>query len=192
MNFYNVKGVSIAVIKDFKIEWAKGYGFSDTLKNQKVTTSTLFSAGSISKFVMAVGALKLVQESKLSLNEPINNYLKSWKIKENEWSKSKPVSLQMLLSHTAGTSQTSYFGFTPEKKLPTILEILNGDKIAESRGIVVNSEPGKEFRYSGGGSMVAQMSIMDVTNKPFESYFKESIFLVKSWFKIFPFPKYDF
>ena len=177
MKFYNVKGVSIAVIKDFKIDWAKGYGFADTLKNQKVTASTLFSAGSISKFVMAVGALKLVQESKLSLNEPINNYLKTWKINENEWSKSKLVTLQMLLSHTAGTSQTSYFGFTPEKKLPTILEILNGDKIAESRGIVVNSEPGKEFRYSGGGSMISQMAIMDVSDLSFEKYCKLNIFV---------------
>lgn len=176
MKFYNIKGVSIAVIKNFKIEFAKGYGLADTLKNQKVTTSTLFSAGSISKLVMAVGALKLVQENKLSLNEPINNYLKSWKIKENEWSKTKPVTLQMLLSHTAGTSQTSYFGFTPDKKLPTILEILNGDKIAASRGVVVNSEPEKEFRYSGGGSMIAQMAIMDATNQKFEDYFKQNIF----------------
>ena len=176
MKFYNVKGVSIAVIKNYKIDWAKGYGLADTLKNQMVTTSTLFSAGSISKFVMAVGALKLVQENKLSLNEPINNYLKSWKIEKNEWSKSKPVTLQMLLSHTAGTSQTSYFGFTPEKKLPTILQILNGDKIAESRGVVANSEPGKEFRYSGGGSMVAQMAIMDVSNLSFETYYRLNIF----------------
>jgi CubicO group peptidase (beta-lactamase class C family) len=176
MKCYNVKGVSVAVIKNYKIDWAKGYGLADTLKNQKVTTSTLFSAGSISKFVMAFGALKLVQENKMRLDKPINNYLKSWKIKENEWSKTKPVTLQMLLSHTAGTSQTSYFGFTPDKKLPSIIEILNGDNIAESRGIVVNSEPGKDFRYSGGGSMVAQMAIMDVTNQSFEDFFKLNVF----------------
>lgn len=176
MKFYNVKGVSIAVIKNYKVEWAKGYGLADTLKKQKVTSSTLFSAGSISKFVMAVGALKLVQENKLSLELPINNYLKSWKIKDNEWSNTKPVTLKMLLCHKAGTSQTSYFGFTPDKKLPSIIQILNGDKIAESRGVVVNSEPGKEFRYSGGGSMIAQMAIMDVANKPFEDYCKQNIF----------------
>lgn len=176
MKFYNVKGVSIAVIKNYKIDYAKAYGFANSLKNQKVTTSTMFSAGSISKFVMAVGALKLVQDHKLSFDEPINNYLKSWKIKDNEWSETKPVNLKMLLSHTAGTSQTSYFGFTPDKKLPTILEILNGDKIAGTRGVVVNSEPTKEFRYSGGGSMVAQMAIMDVTNQGFAEFANKNIF----------------
>lgn len=177
MKFYNVKGISIAVIKNYKIDWAKGYGLADTLKNEKVTTQTMFSAGSISKFVMAVGALKLVQDNKLQLDLPINNYLKSWKIKENEWSKTKLVTLRMLLSHTAGTSQTSYFGFVPDKKLfPTIVEILNGESISESRGVVVNSEPGKEFRYSGGGSMIAQMAIMDVTNSSFNDFCTTEIF----------------
>ncbi len=176
MKFYNVKGVSIAVIKNYKVDWAKGYGFADTLKKQKVTTKTMFSAGSISKFVMAVGALKLVEDQKLSLNEPINNYLRSWKIKENEWSRAKPVTLKMLLSHTPGTSQSSYFGFTPGTKLPSITEILNGDPVAETRPVVVNSEPGKEFRYSGGGSMIAQMAIMDVTNQPFSVFCNQAIF----------------
>ncbi|MBC7523537.1 MAG: serine hydrolase [Flavobacterium sp.] len=177
MKFYNVKGVSIAVIKNYKIDWAKGYGLADTLKNEKVTTQTMFSAGSISKLVMAVGALKLVQDNKLQLDLPINDYLKSWKIKENEWSKTKPLTLRMLLSHTAGASQSSYFGFTPDKKpLPTIVEILNGEPISESRGVVVNSEPGKEFRYSGGGSMIAQMAIMDVSNASFNDFCTAEIF----------------
>ena len=176
MKFHGVKGVSIAVIKNYKIDFAKAYGLSDTLKNQKTTTSTLFSAGSISKMVMAVGALKLVQDNKIGLNEPINNYLKSWKIKDNEWSKTKPTTLRMLLSHKAGTSQTSYFGFTPDKKLPSIIEILNGEKIAQSRGVVVNSEPDKEFRYSGGGSMIAQLAIMDVSNQSFSNYCQSTIF----------------
>lgn len=177
MKFYNVNGVSIAVIKNYKIDWARGYGLADTLRKEKVTIQTMFSAGSISKLVMAIGALKLVQDNKLHLDLPINNYLKSWKIKENLWSKTKPVTLRMLLSHTGGTSQASYFGFTPDKKrFPTIVEILNGEPISESRGVVVNSEPGKEFRYSGGGSMIAQMAIMDVTNSSFNDFFTSEIF----------------
>lgn len=177
MKFYNVPGVSIAVIKDYKIDWAKGYGWADTLKKQKVNNQTMFSAGSISKFVMACAALKLVQDGKLTLEDPINNYLKSWKVKDNEWSVMKPISLRMLLSHTAGTSQTSYFGFTPDKKtFPTVVEILNGDPIAESRGVVVNSKPGKEFRYSGGGSMIAQMAIMDVAQQDFATFCDQTIF----------------
>ena len=160
MKYYNVQGVSIAVIKDFKVDWAKGYGLADTGKNMPVTTSTMFSAGSISKFVAAATAFSLVQDGKMELDAPINNYLTSWKITENDFTKQTPVTLRMLLSHTAGTSQSSYFGFTPDiKPLPTIVEILSGSASSESRPVVVNSEPKKEFRYSGGGSIVAQLAI---------------------------------
>lgn len=169
MKHYKVPGVSIAVVNNFKVEWAKGYGLADTLKKTPVTPQTMFSAGSISKLVMAAAAFQLIQEQKISLDEPINAYLKSWKIPENDYTRQTPITLRMLLSHTAGTSQTSYFGFTPDKKnLPTILDILSGQPNAESRGVVVNSEPKKEFRYSGGGSMIAQMALMDVSGEGFE------------------------
>lgn len=177
MKHYGVQGVSIAVVNDFKVEWAKGYGMADTLKKQPVTTETMFSAGSISKLLMAFGAFQLVQSQQLSLDAPINNYLKSWKIPDNNFTAKTPITLRMLLSHKAGTSQQSYFGFLPEKKpLPTIIDILKGNPIAETRGVVVNSEPNKEFRYSGGGSMVAQLAVMDASNKKFEDYIDSAIF----------------
>ena len=170
MKHYKVPGVSIAVVNNFKLEWAKGYGLADTLKKTPVTPQTMFSAGSISKLVMAAAAFQLIQEQKISLDDPINACLKSWKIPENDYTRQTPITLRMLLSHTAGTSQTSYFGFTPDKKnLPTILDILSGQPNAESRGVVVNSEPKKEFRYSGGGSMIAQMALMDVSSERFEA-----------------------
>ena len=176
MKYYNVPGVSIAVIKDFKIDWAKGYGLADTIKKIKVTTETMFSAGSISKFVMAVAALKMVENGQIELEQPINNYLSSWKIAENDFTKKTPVTLRMLLSHSAGTSQTSYFGFTPTQNLPTIVEILSGAKIAETRPVVVNSEPNKEFRYSGGGSIIAQLALTDVSKKSFTTLTQQLLF----------------
>jgi CubicO group peptidase (beta-lactamase class C family) len=176
MKYYNVHGVSIAVIKDYKIDWAKGYGFADTSRNMPVTTETMFSAGSISKFLMAATALKMVENGQIELDKPINNYLTSWKIADNEFTKKTPITLRMLLSHSAGTSQSSYFGFTPNQPLPTIVEILSGAKISETRPVVVNSEPNKEFRYSGGGSMIAQLALMDISQKKFEEITKELLF----------------
>jgi len=176
MKYYKVPGVSIAVIKNYQIDWAKGYGFADTLLKKSVDNETMFSAGSISKLVMAVAALKLVERGKIDLDKPINEYLTSWKVKENSFTIKTPITLKMLLSHSAGTSQSSYFGFLPNQKLPSILEILNGEKIAETRGVIVNSEPQKEFRYSGGGSMIAQLALMDVTQKSFEVLTQEMIF----------------
>lgn len=177
MKYYNVQGVSIAVIKDYKIDWAKGYGFTDTLKRIPVSTQTMFSAGSISKFVTAVAALDLVQHNRISLDSPINNYLSSWKVAENDFTRKKPITLRMLLTHTAGTTQSAYFGFTPDKNpLPSIVDIVSGTALSESRPVVVNSEPGREFRYSGGGSMIAQLAMMDVTQLSFSDLTREAIF----------------
>ena len=176
MKYYKVPGLSIAVIKDYKIDWAKGYGLADTLEKIPVTNETMFSAGSISKFLMAITALKMVENGQIELNKPINQYLTSWKISENELTQKTPVTLRMLLSHSGGTSQSSYFGFTPNEPLPTIVEILSGAKIAGTRPVVVNSEPDKEFRYSGGGSMIAQMALMDVSKKRFSTLTQELLF----------------
>ena len=176
MKYYKVPGLSIAVIKDYKIDWAKSYGLADTINKTPVTTETMFSAGSISKFLMAVTALKMVDNGQIELEKPINNYLTTWKIAENDFTKTTPITLRMLLSHSAGTSQTSYFGFTPTQPLPTIMEILSGAKISETRPVVVNSEPNKEFRYSGGGSMIAQLALMDVSKKSFSNLTQEIIF----------------
>ncbi len=176
MKYYKVPGVSIAVIKDYKIDWAKGYGLADTTKKTAVSTETMFSAGSISKFLMAVTALKMVENSQIDLEKPINNYLSSWKISENDFTKKTPVTLRMLLSHSAGTSQSSYFGFTPTQPLPTIVEILSGAKISETRPVVLNSEPNAAFRYSGGGSMIAQLALMDVSKKSFSNLTQEILF----------------
>ncbi len=176
MKYYKVPGVSIAVIKDYKIDWAKAYGLADTSKKIPVTTETMFSAGSISKFLMAVTALKMVDNGQIELEKPINTYLTSWKIAENDFTKKTPITLKMLLSHSAGTSQSSYFGFTPTQQLPTIVEILSGAKISETRPVVVNSEPNKEFRYSGGGSIIAQLALMDISKKSFSDLTQELLF----------------
>ncbi|MCU0335383.1 MAG: beta-lactamase family protein [Chitinophagaceae bacterium] len=177
MRYYGVPGLSIAVIHRYKIDWAKGYGWADSSRRIPVDTQTMFSAGSISKLVMAAAALQLAEQGSIGLDSPINRYLRSWQLPENELTRQTPVTLRMLLSHTAGTSQTSYFGFSPDKHpLPDILAVLRGDSIAETRGVVVNSAPKKEFRYSGGGSMVAQLALMDVTRQPFAQLTDQRVF----------------
>lgn len=177
MAYYKVPGLSIAVIKNYRIDWAKAYGLADTIKKTPVTAETMFSAGSISKFMLAVTALKLVEQGKISLDDPINKFLTSWKIANNDFTLKTPVTLRMLLSHKGGTTQSSYFGFTPDKKpLPTIVEVLNGDQVAETRQVIVNSEPGKAFRYSGGGSMIAQMALMDVSQQSFSNLTQTVLF----------------
>ncbi len=177
MKYHKIQGLSIAVIKDFKVDWAKAYGWADTTRRIPMTIETMLSAGSISKFLMATGALKLVEQGKLDLDKPINNYLTSWKLGENDFTKKTPVTLRMLLSHTGGTSQSAYFGYEPSvKKLPSIVEILDGRSPDGTRRVGVNKEPNTGFQYSGGGSLIAQLAMTDVSKMEFEPLMRDLVF----------------
>ena len=167
MKYYGVNGVSIAVIRDSKIEWAKGYGLADVEANQAVTAATLFQAGSISKPVSAMGALVLVEDGKLKLDADINTYLKSWKVPGNEHTAKTPVTLEELLSHTAGLTVHGFPGYAAGAPLPTVPQVLDGAAPANTAPVRVDLDPGTQNRYSGGGYTVAQLAMTDVTGQAF-------------------------
>src|SRR5262249_22891886 len=100
---FNVPGVSVAVIKDFKVDWAKGYGVADVETRAPVTTDTVFQAASISKTVAAMMSMKAIQEGRFNLDQDINTILKSWKLPVGEFTKDRPVTPRSLMSHTSGT-----------------------------------------------------------------------------------------
>jgi CubicO group peptidase (beta-lactamase class C family) len=175
MKFYNIPGVSVAVFFDSKVQWAKGYGVMDNKTKKPVTEKTLFVAGSISKPVAVMGALRLVQEGKLSLDANINSYLTSWKLPENALTAKKPVTLREIVSHSAGTTVHGFRGYAPGEPLPTLTDILNGVPPANSSPIVVDIVPGSTWRYSGGGLTVMQLALMDVEKKPFPEILREKV-----------------
>jgi CubicO group peptidase (beta-lactamase class C family) len=175
MKHYKIPGVSVAVIKDFKVEWAKGYGVKDTETNEPVTTETIFQAGSISKPVAAMVALKRVEQGKIALDENINNKLTSWKLPDNEFTAKKKVTLANLLSHTAGLTVHGFPGYAVGEKLPTLPQVLDGAPPANTAAVRVNMEPGTKFRYSGGGTTIAQLAIMDIEKKPYPQIAQETV-----------------
>jgi CubicO group peptidase (beta-lactamase class C family) len=172
---YKAPGVSIAVIKDFKVEWAKGYGVKDIETREPVTTETLFQAGSISKPVAAMVALKKVEEGKIALDEDINNKLVSWKLPDNEYTAKRKVTLANLLSHTGGLTVHGFPGYAVGKKLPTIPQVLDGVQPANTAPVRVNMEPGTRFRYSGGGTTIAQLAITDIEKRPFPEIARDTV-----------------
>jgi CubicO group peptidase (beta-lactamase class C family) len=176
MAFYKVKGVTIGVIHNYKLEWVKGYGWADDSLQLPVTAATLFQVGSISKSVNAMGVLKLVQDKKLDLYSDINNYLTSWKFPYDSLSKNKKITMANLLSHTAGLSLPGFFGYKPGKPLPTIPQILDGLKPAISQPIRSIAQPGLKYEYSTGGTIVAQQVVMDITHQPYDKYMAEAVF----------------
>ncbi|HEV2828722.1 MAG TPA: serine hydrolase [Pyrinomonadaceae bacterium] len=175
MKFYKVPGLTIAVIKDFKVDWARAYGVKDIESNEPVTTETLFQAGSISKSVNAMVLMKKVEQGKISLDEPINNKLVTWKLPENEFTAKKKVTLRNLLSHTAGTTVHGFPGYAVSEKVPTLPQVLDGASPANTAPVRVDFEPGSKFRYSGGGTTIAQLAIMDIEKQPYPEIAKKTV-----------------
>ena len=175
MKKYNINGVSIAVIHNYKIEWARGYGYADVSENRSVTENTLFQAASISKSLNAVGVLRLVQEKKLDLNADINKYLLTWKFPYDEKSNNKQITLTNLLSHTAGLTIHGFPGYAKGDSLPTLLQVLDGRKPSNTEAVRSSDEPGKRVNYSGGGVTISQMIVMDVTHQPYEIFMQKNV-----------------
>ncbi len=175
MKFYNIPGVSVAVFANHKVQWAKGYGVADNETKEPVTEKTLFVAGSISKPVAVMGALRLVQEGKLSLDANINTFLTSWKLPENAFTAKQPVTLRRIVSHSAGLTVHGFRGYAPGEPFPTLIQILDGAAPANSAPIVVDMEPGTKWRYSGGGLTIMQLALIDVEKKPFPEILREKV-----------------
>ena len=162
-----VPGVSVAVINGGTIEWARGYGVAETGSATPVTPRTLFQAASISKPVAALGALRLVERGQLSLDQDVNERLTSWKVPENEFTKQEKVTLRRLLSHSAGLTVHGFPGYAADAPVPSLIQVLDGVKPANTAAIRADILPGSVWRYSGGGFTVMQQLVIDVTGRPF-------------------------
>lgn len=177
MQYYNVPGVSLAIIDHGEIVFAKGYN----LPNENlIDTNTLFQAASISKPLSAVMALSLVEKGKVSLDQNINDVLSStWKVPDNRYTRREKVTLRRLLSHTAGLSVSGFGGYSSslsQSQLPTLIQTLKGLQPANNVAVVPVRVPGRSFAYSGGGYMVNEKMIQDITNADFRFLMDQTIF----------------
>lgn len=166
----NVPGMSIAVIKNGVVVFKKGFGFADVANQKKVTSTSGFNIGSISKMFTAWGIMKLVEDEKIDLDVPVSNYLKSWSFPASKFNTNK-ISIRSLLSHTAGLNVHGYNGYESKKELPTLIESLNTNE-----KVSLISEPETKWKYSGGGYTILQMLIEEVTGISFEKYMEKAIF----------------
>lgn len=171
----HVPGLSLAIIQDGRIVEARAYGVTDPGGHTPVTTSTLFQAGSISKSVSALGALRLVEQGRLDLDADVNRTLTSWKVPTNTFTAVKPVTLRGILSHTAGLTVHGFPGYAVDVARPTLVQVLNGEPPTNTAPIRVDTTPGAIWRYSGGGYTVMQQMIVDLTGKPFPEFMRETV-----------------
>ncbi len=174
MKHYKVPGVSVAFFDHGQILWTRTYGLAD-IAGKPVTPETLFQAASISKPVAAMAALRLVQDGKLSLDEDVNSKLRDWKVPENEFTLEQKVTLRRILTHSAGLTVHGFPGYASDEQVPTITQILNGEKPANTDPIRVDTVPGTIWRYSGGGYVIMQLLLTQVTRMEFPQLMKEIV-----------------
>lgn len=172
MQRLRVPGVSVAVIRNGRIAWAKGYGVTHA-GGAPVTPQTLFQAASISKPVTAMGVLRLAETGRLALDADINTILTSWKLPAG--AARRPVNLRQLLSHTAGTTVSGFRGYAAGTEVPTLLQVLEGQAPANSGPVRIDSAPGDAWSYSGGGYSVVQQAMIDRAGQPFDTLMHETV-----------------
>lgn len=175
MRAYGVPGVSVAVIHNGKLDWARGWGFRDANDCKPVTVDTVFQAASISKAVSAVLALRLVEQGKLTLDQDINLHLRSWQLPPSA-SGEQSVTLRQLLSHTAGLNVHGFPGYPVGSAVPTPIQVLHGQAPANTEAVRPVLPLHTEWRYSGGGYVIAQVAVQDVSDTTFAELAKREIF----------------
>ena len=169
MKFYKIPSVSLAVINNGRLEWAKTYGYADIEMERLANAATLYQVASITKSVNGLAIMKLVQDGNLSMTNDIRNYLKSWTFPDNEFSKNKLITLKNLLSHTAGLSVHGFIGYRVSDSLPTINQILNGERPANNEAVKPIYPVNEHFEYSGGGYAVIRKILDDNISSNYDS-----------------------
>ena len=139
-----------------------------------ITPETLFQAGSVSKPVTAVAILRLANQGVLDLDADVNDLLTSWKVPPvGNW---QPVlTLRRLLTHTAGLTVHGFGGYAHDAPVPTVPQLLDGEPPANSAAVRVAMMPGLVWKYSGGGTTIAQQVMVDVTGTPFPDLLRELV-----------------
>lgn len=173
---YDCPGVSVAVIEDGAFAWSAGFGQREKGTSDAVEADTLFSGASISKPITAFMALRLVDQGLLSLDDDVNLALKRWRLPDNDFTAGHPVTLRWLLSHMAGTTVHGFGGMPPGSDLPTVLDVLEGRAPARTGPVRVDKRPGASVRYSGGGTMLVQLLLEDVSGEDFETLARRLVF----------------
>lgn len=174
MSYYNVPGVSIAVIDNYRIEWAKGYGQAGANIAEEVTPGTIFQAAELSQAITAAGVLTLLNQNGLDLDTPVNEHLRTWNLPDNSLTREKKISVSHILSHCSGIISLRYEGFDNLADMPALDQILKGEK-SDYPPVYVDSLPEQEPKYSEAGYAVLEKLVEDLSGQTFTEFMARTI-----------------
>ena len=176
MERFGVPGVSVAVIHDFEVHWARGYGVADVVTGAPVDVETLFQAASISKPVTAAAVMRSVEDGRFALDDDINAILTSWRLDGRGFTDARPVTPRLLLSHVAGLGDGHGFpGYNPGEARPTPVQILNGDEPSNVDAVTMVRPPLSAMHYSGGGTTIVQLALTDLYGETFPDLMRRMV-----------------
>ncbi len=163
-------GAALAIIKDGKIIYKRGYGMAKLEDNIVMTPSKIFDIGSVSKQFTAACIAILVKEGKISLDDDIRKYIPEMPKYQ------RPITIRHLIHHTSGlrdyNALLSFAGFRPDSDCPTVEEAL---KIITSQK-KLNFAPGEEYSYSNTGYFLMGLIVERVSGKTLNEFAQENIF----------------
>ncbi|WP_158658082.1 serine hydrolase domain-containing protein [Agarilytica rhodophyticola] len=170
-------GLSLAVVDNYNLIYTRSAGFKENTTAHKIDANTAFSTASISKPITATITAMLAERGLLNLDDAVDPYLKRWHIPKSPFTKDRAITFRDLLSHTAGTSQSGFADFYLGDEIPSAIESLNGIKLPRySKPISVEFKPGSYWNYSGGGYVIVQIALEDITGKPLAKLAEDMIF----------------
>ena len=168
LKLLDIPSASVALIDEGRIAFASAYG-------KEATPDTVYQAASLSKFVAAIGAMRLVEDGTLDLDQGVNDKLTSWRVPGNAFDATHKVTLRGLLSMTGGIGVPGFLGYEAGAPLPTLGQILDGAPPANSPPVTEIAVPGSSYHYSGGGYEIAEALMQDATGKPFPQLMQDLV-----------------
>ncbi len=168
-----VGNLAMTLIENGKV--SKNFFYS---KGKPINENTIFPVASVSKWITSFGVLKLVEQGKLDLDKPVDDYLTRWHLPESKFD-NKKVTVGKLLSHSSGLiDDLGYDGFKANETIQTIEESLTKASDTEySEGIaIVGYEPGSKYMYSGAGYTILQLLIEEISGQSFQEYMTKEVF----------------
>jgi CubicO group peptidase (beta-lactamase class C family) len=164
--------VAVALMSQGQVADEYYTGVVDTVNRE-----TVFPVSSMSKWVTAVGVMQLVRDGKVDLDAPVARHLTRWRLPASQFDLNG-VTTRRLLSHTAGLTDGLGFGdYRLDEPLPTLEASLSAPRTSTGQptAIVVGYDPGSKWQYSGGGYLILQLLVEEVSRQPFATFMRESV-----------------
>ena len=172
MAFHKIPGVSVALIRDFEIAWVANFGEAD--KGRPMTADTLFQAGTMGNTLVTSAALRAVQEKRIALDGPAQYDIAAWRVPS--FPGGRPLTLRDLLENKSGLTYHKYYGYERAKPVPTLLQVLNGEKPAVTPPVKLVTAPGTLYNLAAENYVVLQKVAEERSGQPFNAVMREFVF----------------